>query len=41
MWNKLWMMHKNRAHQLSQYSADGGVMVSASIISKVRDRVRV
>jgi len=34
MWNKLWMMHKNRAHQLSQYSADGGVMVSASIISK-------
>ena len=36
MWNKLWMMHKNRAHNLSQYSADGAVMVSASIISKVR-----
>ena len=36
MWNKLWLMHKNRAHNLSQYSADGGVMVSASIISKAR-----
>ena len=33
MWNKLWMMHKNRAHNLSQYSAD---MVSSSIISKAR-----
>ena len=36
MWNKLWMMHKNRAHNLSQYSADGAVMVSSSIISKAR-----